>query len=217
MKGLFSYDGYLGQLINRSIDIVCLSFLWILFSLPLFTIGAASSAIYYTVVKVFRQGEGHLLGAFWHSFKQNFKQATAAWMFFLIFYIIFPINGYFGYAFYATDVMPLGILVVIAVIAVIIMVWSDFLFAYLARFHDTAKTAAKNCIYMMIMHFPVSLAILAIMIGTAVLVVCVPLGLAFAPVVCAWLSSLVLEPVFRKYMSAEDLEAEGYAIPESAE
>ncbi len=212
MKGIFFYDGILGQIISKGVDAICLSFLWLIFSIPLITMGAASTALYYTFQKVMRQEEGHLFQAFWHSFRTNFKQSTLAWLFFLVFYIVFPVNAYFGYAFFANDVMPVGILVLIAVVAAIVMIWSSYLFPYISRFQDTTVVAAKNCIYMMIMHFPVSIALLAILIGSVALVVCVPLGLAVAPVVCVWLDNLVLEPVFRKYMSEEDLEAEGYAL-----
>lgn len=212
MKGIFSYDGFLGQLVNKSLDAVCLSFLWLVFSLPLFTMGAASTALYYTWHKVIRQEEGHLFRAFWHSFKSNFKQVTPAWLVFLAFYIIFPVNGYFAYAFYATDVMPLGLLIVIGVFAAVVMMHACWLLPYIARFQDTTKVAGKNCIYMMIMHFPVSVGLLVIFIGSVLLAVGVPLGIAFAPAVCAWLSNLILEPVFRKYMSPEDKLLEGIEV-----
>lgn len=88
------------------------------------------------------------------------------------------------------------------------MIWSSCLFPYMSRFQDTTKAAARNCLYMVVMHLTGSLALLAILIGAAAVVVCVPIGFALAPVACVWLDNLVLEPVFRKYMSEEDLEAE---------
>ncbi len=214
MKGFFSYDGILGQIINKAVDAICLSFLWLIFSIPVITMGAASTAMYYAFQKVIRQEEGHLFQSFWHSFKSNFKQSTLVWLCFLVFYIVLPFNAYYGYVFVANDVLPVSILVLIAVVAAIVMIWSSYLFPYISRFQDTTKAAARNCLYMVIMHLPASLALLAILIGAAALAVCVPIGLAVAPVACVWLDNLVLEPVFRKYMSEEDLEAEGYGRSE---
>lgn len=212
MKDIFSYDGPLGSLINAAIDCICLSFLWLVFSLPIFTMGAASTALYYTVHKIFRKEEPGIWKHFWNSFRMNFKQSTVVWLFFLAFYVLFAINAYLGYGFYLGELLPLGLLILMAVVAAVVIAWSCFLFPYLARFQDSGKVAAKNTIYMMIMNFPAVLAVLVIQLAAIALVICVPFGLAFAPVVSVWLHERILEPVFRKYMSAEDLEAEAASM-----
>ncbi len=208
MKGLFSYDGVLVQTINRIIDSICLSFLWLIFSIPIITVGAASTALYYTVNKVFRNGRGQMWQAFWGSFKSNFKQSTIIWVFLLIFYILFAVNGYYGYAFYANGVMPVGLLIVIIVVVAIVMAWSCYVFPYIARFTNSTKEVLFNCLFLLLRHFLWSVLLLGILVGSVALVLYIPLGLTFAPVVCTWTSNFVLERIFRKYMSPEDLAAE---------
>ena len=59
MGGLFDYDSKLFQLLLRVSDLVALSLLWLLCSLPVITIGASTSALYYTAMKlVCQRGDG---------------------------------------------------------------------------------------------------------------------------------------------------------------
>lgn len=54
MGGLFDYDSKLFQLLLRVSDVVALSLLWLLCSLPILTLGASTSALYYTAMKLVR-------------------------------------------------------------------------------------------------------------------------------------------------------------------
>ena len=51
----------IGAAITAVIDIVTAGLLWLLCSLPLVTIGAASTALYYSVVKCIRHERGRLV------------------------------------------------------------------------------------------------------------------------------------------------------------
>lgn len=64
MGGLFDYDSKLFQLLLRVSDLVALSLLWLLCSLPVITIGASTSALYYTAMKLVRQREQHYFDVF---------------------------------------------------------------------------------------------------------------------------------------------------------
>lgn len=51
-------------------------------SLPIFTIGASTTALLYSSMKLQKE-EGYPTKNFFHSFKENFKQATGIWMIYL--------------------------------------------------------------------------------------------------------------------------------------
>lgn len=55
-------------------DTLILSLLWLVCSLPLVTIGASSTALYYATIKSI-QNEGSVVKDFFRSFRQNFKQS----------------------------------------------------------------------------------------------------------------------------------------------
>ena len=84
MGNFFSTDGPLFEGMAYIINIIYVSVLWILFSIPIITIGASSTALYYTVTKVIRHGRSYIFREFWQSFKSNFKQSTAVWLIYLV-------------------------------------------------------------------------------------------------------------------------------------
>ena len=81
MGSFFSADGAFFTAVNKIIDTIFLSILWIIFCIPLFTIGASTSALYATANKVLRHDRSYIFRQFWDSFKSSFKQSTIAWLF----------------------------------------------------------------------------------------------------------------------------------------
>ena len=199
MKGVFSYDGPFSQFVGKLIDLVLLSFLWLIFSIPIITIGASSTALYYACRKVLTLDEGGVWVCFWGSFKQNFWQSSIVWFFLAIFYMLFGLNAYFGYVFYELDELPLGLLVVIGVVAFLVIGWTCWIFPYISQFTNTIRVVLSNCLYMFMRHFGISVLLVVIFVASAILTVIFPFGLAVAPGVCAWSSSFALESVFKKY------------------
>ena len=76
----FSLENPIWKFIGNLADFFLLSCLWYLCCLPVVTGGAATTALYYVTLKMARGQEGQLIPAFFHSFKQNLKQATALWV-----------------------------------------------------------------------------------------------------------------------------------------
>ena len=76
----FSLENPIWKFIGNLADFFLLSCLWYLCCLPVVTAGAATTALYYITLKMARGQEGQLIPAFFHSFKQNLKQATALWV-----------------------------------------------------------------------------------------------------------------------------------------
>ena len=95
---IFSYDSKFTQILLKLCYSCYLNLLWFICSLPIFTIGAATSALYYTCLKIIRNTEGNVTRTFFKAFKENFRQATVIWLIMLAvglvlafdFYIISP-------------------------------------------------------------------------------------------------------------------------------
>lgn len=73
-------DSWLGRLFSLVADVVTLHVLWIVCSLPIFTIGASTTALYYCFMKRIRKNEGYITKNYFSSFKANFRQATILWL-----------------------------------------------------------------------------------------------------------------------------------------
>ncbi len=76
----FSYESKFGQLFLKLSYSCCLNVLWLICCLPIFTIGASTTALYYTSFKIAKNEGSYITVMFFRSFRQNFKQATLIWL-----------------------------------------------------------------------------------------------------------------------------------------
>lgn len=83
MSGFFSVDGSLYRFLSRFWDLVKLNFLWIIFSLPIITMGAATVAAYSVAMKMVDDEESYVARTFVKEFKANWKQGTILGLIFL--------------------------------------------------------------------------------------------------------------------------------------
>lgn len=97
MAKLFSYDNPIWRFMGRVADVFVLTVLWTICSLPLVTIGASTSALYYVSLKMAGNQEGYLCKSFFKAFKSNFSQSTIVWFIMLIIGIILSADLYFFY------------------------------------------------------------------------------------------------------------------------
>lgn len=70
----FSVDGALYKFLSRLWDMVKLNFMWLLFSLPIVTVGAATVAAYSVTLKMADEQEGYVARHFVKAFKENWRQ-----------------------------------------------------------------------------------------------------------------------------------------------
>ena len=198
------------DILDRLTDTVFLSLIFLLFCLPVFTIGASMTALYYTVNKVQRHNRGYMWEEFTGAFKENFKQSTLTWLIFLLLAVI--LGGDLYYVLRVMPSSPLGAFLNIffIVLLALLVIWAGYVFPYIARFRDTIPVTLKNCALIAILHAPVTLLLLLLLAGGGLLIwmffpfaVIVPAGVA------GWQRDL-LEKVFRKYMSEEDRQTEDF-------
>lgn len=76
---VLSEDSIFGQIFGFLGNMTALNILWLVTSLPIVTIGASTTAMYYTALKLHKDKDVTVWKAFFHSFRQNFMQATAIW------------------------------------------------------------------------------------------------------------------------------------------
>lgn len=208
MAGFFNSDNKLWSSVNSAVDAILLNIMWLFTCIPIFTVGAATTAFYYTTHKVIRNQRSGIWKEYWSSFKGNFKQATKTWLIFLAIFVIFyfDINicveylkagekiGIMAYFFY-------GLLAVV-------LLWFMYVFAYIARFEDGIKTTLKNAAIMAFTNPGHSLIVLVLVVATVLGLWIVPLFSWFVPAIAMVFINLVMEKVFRKYMTEDELAEE---------
>ena len=75
-----SYDSKFSQWMIRFCYCCWLNLLWFFCSIPIVTLGASTTALYYVTLKLARDEDGNVTSMFFRAFKENFKQATVLWL-----------------------------------------------------------------------------------------------------------------------------------------
>ena len=208
MGELFNLDNKFFQGINKIVDCVCLSFLWVLLCIPVVTAGAATTALYYTVNKVIRNNRSYIWKEFWHAFRTNFKQSTLVWLILIFIYAIMGIDCYIMFQFAKAGVSYGSLYIVFAMLMLIVTMWANYLFPYMARFENTLKAVLKNCVIMALLNLGKSFVLLVLLLVALVVAYIFFPAIMILPAVYMLLANLILEKVFVKYMTPEDIEAE---------
>ena len=208
MGGLFRYDGLLFRFINKMVDAVGLSLLWLITSLPLITMGAATTALYYTTHKVIHYDRGRVWPEYWKCFLSGFKQATPLGLFLQVLIYLLGANAYSSYLMIMSGNATLWIFLTVLIPLVLILMWAVYLFPLVARFHSTTKAVMKNCLLIALWNLPLTLLLVGLFVACIAVVVFVPLSFTYMPVTYMLLSSVILEKIFPKYMTPEDLARE---------
>lgn len=80
---IFNYDNPVFRFFIKVGYIWWLNILWLICSIPIFTIGASTTALVYSCMKL-QKDEGYVTENFFKSFKENFKQATGIWLIYVV-------------------------------------------------------------------------------------------------------------------------------------
>ena len=80
------------ELLSRIVDLLLLNFLFIITSIPIFTIGASLCALYSVNLKMTRKEESYVIKDFFRSFRQNFRQATPSFFAFAAAFSLLGMN-----------------------------------------------------------------------------------------------------------------------------
>ena len=138
-------DSKLWRALTWLIDIIFTGLLWTLCSLPVFTIGAASAALYYTTVKCVRHERGRLWQVYWKGFRENFGPGTKIWLLYLAAIAVGAANALAAWQ-WSGGFSPLVALGGIIFLPVVLTL--PWMFAYLSRFENTVRGSLKFVCYL---------------------------------------------------------------------
>lgn len=152
MGRFFSMDNKFFTFMSRVADLMMLNVVFLICCIPVVTIGASCTAMYYVTLKMARNEESYIIKSFFKSFKENFKQSTIIWLIMLVAGIIllmdFRITGQMKST--LTTVMRYGLMVVAVVYAFVL----SYIFPILSKFVNSIKNTFKNSLFMSIRHLP---------------------------------------------------------------
>ena len=192
--------------LSKLFDIGWLSLIYVVFCVPLVTIGAATTSLYYVSAKVLRKDRGYVWSEFWHSFKLNFKPATLMWLIFAAIYGLL----YFNLTTFNTSNAAGGYLVgAYIALAFIVTCVASYAFCLLSRFNMNVRGILRYALYMSFRHFLHTLCFLAILFvaGFGIYAgfrVQLPIFLLFVPGLGSFLYTFPMEHLLKKYMPKQE-------------
>ena len=191
----------LGSLLSSLIDLIWAGILWLFCSLPVITIGASTTALYYTIVKCVRHDRGRVVNCFFHSLRSNFRQATVIWLLCLL-YIAVGIGD--AYAFSRMGVREGELLFYISRLFFLpVPLLFPWLFAFLSRFENTVGGTLRFSVFLALRHIGITLLLAAELIALILICWLLPIFIPLLPGPFCMLMSLHIEPVFRKMTEAD--------------
>ncbi|MCI8268765.1 MAG: YesL family protein [Lachnospiraceae bacterium] len=214
LSGIFNYDNPVWRFIGKFCDVLILNVLWLICSIPIVTVGASTTAVYYVTLKLVRDEEGPTIRSFFKSFKENFKQATVLWLIMLVVGCLLGFDLYFFLGLQTTPSMFRTIMVAIfGGFSLIYLFVLLFVFPLQARFYNPVKRTLFNAFFISVRHVLHSLGILVMDIGLVLVALFLlpmlqALLFLFGFPLLAFLNSYIIVGVFDKYMpQQEDDEA----------
>lgn len=212
MNNFFSYEGPFFSVLNRLSDLVILNVLWFVCCLPVFTIGASTTALYYVTIKIVNDEDAYVAKNFFKSFKENFIQSTIMW-------IIMAALGvfiYYDFLFIANNEAissntslytgMFSALCFIGLVSLMVLVW---IFPLQARLENKIRHTFKNALLLGFRHLPTTILLIAILIA------CLWIAGTFRSIFVIWVviavssvvygCSFLVDKIFKIYIKPEDL------------
>ena len=209
MYHLFNPENKFWNFIAKITDAACMSILWALVSLPLFTIGAATTAFYDFSLHQVNDREGKILKSFFGSFRAHFGRATLLWLTELAGIAFFALDLWAAWNFYLTKGGVIGIALMgfCACFALIFLSCVRYVYPLLAAFNFNLKKILRDSFIMAMGNLHVTITLFVMTALVCVLIYYVS-GLFFFWIgLYIFFSSYFITGVFLKYVRDPEEEA----------
>lgn len=217
MRKFFDVDGPLFSGLSRLADLFWLNVLFLVCCVPVVTIGASASALYYVTLKMVKNEEGYITRSFFKAFKDNLRQATGIWLIAMVVGAVLLgdwliINGTLVNSDMIPEMARKVLLVLILIVLLVYVFTLRYVFPLLAKFDNTVKNTLKNALLISIRHLPYTAVLVAIPIAAAVAVYfyaavgLVMILIGFSTI--AYFSSKLFVKIFANYINEDENESE---------
>ena len=164
MNKFFDPEGTFAHVMNIVLDLILLNVCWILCSLPIFTLGAATTSLYAVLIKM-RDGDAtKVVRRYFAAFRENFKRGTAVWLALLLAVAVCALDLYFAKRLDSDAVRVIALLA-----AVVVALTAESAFIMVARYENTWKEHLKNALLLSLSCAPRALLVLVLWGGMVAL------------------------------------------------
>lgn len=207
-----SYDSPFSQLLLKLCYSCYLNLIWFICCIPIVTIGASTTALYYTSLKILKDEDRSLLRTFLRSFRENFRQSTVLWLIMLAVGLLLGCDGYILYHLRASStgapaVMWTLILALVIAGAIVYTIVLLFVFPLVASVSNTNWAMLKNSFFIGTHYLFCTILVFAVHVAMfyAVVNIFTPL-IIFGEGLCAMISAYLMSSVLRACSYDPDAE-----------
>lgn len=183
--------------------------LWLVCSLPVITMGASTTALIYSLLKL-RAQEGYTTKNFFKSFRDNLKQATVLFLIYAVIGCILLLDVFMG----GQTEGSIGQVIRIGALILLFPYGMSFLYVFgiQAKFYNTVKNTIFYSFILAIRHFTMTIQ-MAILVGVVIYLNCVfyvanyitvSLGIGFL----VYFLTAYYQRIFKNYIPNDSSQAE---------
>lgn len=202
---LFSMDGKLLDYFNRITDLIVLNLLWLVCCLPVFTIGASTSALYQVTLQIAENKDSYISKSFFKAFRENFRQSTIVWLICFFLAVVLLSDLFIVSHFFTSSQMPV-MTTLILFLTLLLVSGFIYLFPVIAYFKNSTRKIFINSFGLAFSHPVTTLQLLLLslipaltgilfhnnmILGSFLLVIIIPATTAF-------FQSVLLTRLFQK-------------------
>ncbi|MDE6625019.1 MAG: DUF624 domain-containing protein [Lachnospiraceae bacterium] len=205
-SSLFDLDNPILKFLSRLVDLVVLNVIFIVSCIPVVTIGAALTALYYVCITDWDTQNAHILSKYVKSFKENFKQSTIIWVIMLLAGVVLGTDLWFAFVQWQSSGSTVFqvILVVCAIAVIVYLMIFTFVWPLQAKFDNKIVVTFRNAFVMSCAHLPKTIilwclfGIMAYCVYEYLVMKAMLIALAFS--VLAFIQSILFRAAFQPYL-----------------
>jgi uncharacterized membrane protein YesL len=171
MHTLFNPENKFWNFMGKIADVACMSILWLITSLPIFTIGASTAAFYSFTLDAVQDMEGGVWQSYFSAFRENFKKSTLIWLVQLLLLAFLTVNLYAAWNFYlAKGILGLGVLSMALCGLILVMGAGVYVYPVLVCYDFPVKKILADSLVMAVRnpHVTISVLLLFALAGVGV-------------------------------------------------
>ena len=184
-------------------DVVIISVLFLLFCIPVVTIGPSITALYYTVYRKYQKKSDSLSKDFIRSFKDNLKNGIAINLIYLAYLAVAGFNIYFAFNGLGSVKLPDWYTVVSFIPLLPVIFTIPFVYPLLARFSNGIKGTITTSFTLCMMNFPKFFLIWIIQLAAIAVSVLFPPAALVTPVASTYLCQMITEKAIANSIRVE--------------
>ena len=202
-NSLFNSESWIWQPFGLVADFLVLSGLWLICSIPVVTVGAASAAMYDCCARCVKNRERALFSRFFRTFRRELRNSIPSVLLWaaILGVLLFLVKSFTGSA-AGTDVNVVLAYAMAVLLAAVVGI-ASWVFPLLSRFTMDFASLNVTAVRLALAHLPRTAALGVVNIVSGWLCLRLVMPVMVVPGIAALLCAYILEPVFKPYETGE--------------